>query len=377
MAETIKTYRRGSRGPEVGEIQAMLGNYYTDKGGVVDNNYGSITRGAVKKWQEDWNAAHPNDQLVTDGIVGKNTMPRLRQWYQQQQDDAAWKGIEIVPPETPAQPAPDGGTGSAPGVQTDGGTGTTGMTGTIDTSNAIGSLAELLGPSPAEREAMQARQERGRHQMAMWAGLIDGLRHLGNLYYTSKGAIPQQFNDPYKMIDENYNREVKSLDDMARYRQQYAQQLYNLQRQGRDDQRKDLLAQAQADWYGTRNSAAQQKAEDDHLKAQGYIKLQNGRLAKVNAQTNRIEELTPLEEQKIRSQIYRNYNPGTGGRSGNQSTYGYRTETYYDENGRKITERTPTTGGQPAGQSQPTKKVQQPKKGKETRKTKTKQKVDW
>lgn len=106
----------------------------------------------------------------------------------------------------------------------------------VDTSNAIGSLADLLGPTPAEREAQQARLERGRQQMTMWTGLIDGLRQLGNLYYTAQGARPQQFSDPYKMVDETYQREAKRLDDLTAYRRAYANQLYNLQRQmGQDE----------------------------------------------------------------------------------------------------------------------------------------------
>ena len=106
----------------------------------------------------------------------------------------------------------------------------------VDTSNAIVSLADMLGPTPAEREAQQARLERGRQQMTMWTGLIDGLRQLGNLYYTAQGARPQQFSDPYKMVDETYQREAKRLDDLTAYRRAYANQLYNLQRQmGQDE----------------------------------------------------------------------------------------------------------------------------------------------
>ena len=258
----------------------------------------------------------------------------------------------------------------------------------VDTSNAIGSLADLLGPTPAEREAQQARLERGRQQMTMWTGLIDGLRQLGNLYYTAQGARPQQFSDPYKMVDETYQREAKRLDDLTAYRRAYANQLYNLQRQAGEDQRKDLLAQAQANYYDTRDEVARMKAENDRLKTEKYIELQDGRIAKMNTETGRIEALTPLQEEEIRSRINKNNRMGygNGGRSGgSNSTYGYKTTTYYDEQGRKITERVPTTGGQPQGQEQPTKKVTQPKKPANNKRqgnsatptNKGKKKVDW
>ena len=42
--------------------------------------------------------------------------------------------------------------------------------------------------------------------MLAWTGLFDGLRQLGNLYFTSKGATPQQYTDkPYQQIQQNYH----------------------------------------------------------------------------------------------------------------------------------------------------------------------------
>lgn len=236
----------------------------------------------------------------------------------------------------------------------------------VDTSNAIGSLADMLGPTPAEREAQQARLERGRQQMTMWTGLIDGLRQLGNLYYTAKGARPQQFNDPYKLVDDTYQREAKRLDDLTAYRRAYANQLYNLQRQAGEDRRKDMLTAAQANYYDTRDEVARMKAENDRLKNEKYIELQDGRIAKLNAETGRIEALTPLQQDKIRSEIAKNNRMGygrSGGSGANNGTYGYKTTTYYDDQGRKVTERVPTTNGnQPRGQEQPTTKVTKAKK---------------
>lgn len=176
----------------------------------------------------------------------------------------------------------------------------------VDSSNAIGSLAQILGPTPAEREAQLNKLERGRQQMAMWTGLFDGLRQLGNLYYTSKGARPQHYNDPYTEVDKTYARNKQTLDDLTAYNRQYAQQLYALQRQAGEDQRKDLLAQAQANYYDTRDEVARMKAENDRLKTEKYIELQDGRIAKMNTETGRIEALTPLQEEEIRSRINKN-----------------------------------------------------------------------
>lgn len=219
----------------------------------------------------------------------------------------------------------------------------------VDTSNAIGSLADLLGPTPAEREAQQARLERGRQQMTMWTGLIDGLRQLGNLYYTAQGARPQQFSDPYKMVDETYQREAKRLDDLTAYRRAYANQLYNLQRQAGEDRRKDMLTAAQANYYDTREEVARQKAENDRLKNEKYIELQDGRIAKLNAETGRIEALTPLQQDKIRSEIGKNNRMGY--RKGNNNTTKVtETETWVDENtGRKHSRKVTGPGGQGGG----------------------------
>lgn len=239
----------------------------------------------------------------------------------------------------------------------------------IDTSNAIGSLAEMLGPTPAEREAQQNRLERGRQQMAMWTGLFDGLRQLSNLYYTAKGARPQQYSDPYKTIDENYNREVKRLDDLAQYQNLYGRQLYNLQRQAGIEEQNRALNEAKIDWYKNRDDVARMKAENDRLKAVRVIKQKDGSLWKFDPFTGNVEELKesdPLYGQYMQSVINRNNRANTGsssgGRGANNGTYGYRTTTYYDEQGRKITERVPTTNGnQPRGQEQPTRKVTEPK----------------
>lgn len=192
----------------------------------------------------------------------------------------------------------------------------------VDTSNAIGSLAQLLGPTPAEREAQQARLERNRQQMVMWTGVFDGLRQLANLYYTSKGARPQQYSDPYKTIDENYNREVKRLDDLAQYRRAYGQQLYNLQRQGDLDNMKRESHQAMLRWYDTRDEMARLKGENDRLKTEQQIATQKARQQQIEARTKQLAELHPLQKKKLQAVIKKYYHDAerpysSGGRGGN------------------------------------------------------------
>lgn len=351
---TGQVYRRGSRGPVVGEIQTMLGNGYTDLGGTIDNDYGGKTRQAVWNWQTQWNNTHPDDQITVDGKVGSQTMPRLMQWYQSQQASGT--------------PAP--ATADVPGSTTDGTlraqpAGTIPpqnpqSAGVIDTSNAIGSLAELLGPTPAEREAQQMKLERNRNQMAMWAGLFDGLRHIGNLVYTSNGARPQQLSDPYAQIEQNYQRDKKNLDEMIANRQNYARQLYVMQRQAENDELGRSINKAKSDYYGALAKAAQSKGVK-------LVKNKDGSIMKYDPESDTVEQLTeadPLYREYVQSQINRNNRAGTGsGRnSGEKSTYGYKTVTYYDEQGRKVTERVPTTGKQPTGKEQPTTAVKEPKK---------------
>ena len=176
----------------------------------------------------------------------------------------------------------------------------------IDTSNAIGSLADMLGPTPAEREARERRMQESKAKMQMWAGLFDGLRQLGNLYYTAKGATPQNLATPYQQIDQQYQQQRALEDGNDAYRRQYATSLYNLRRQISDDARRDMLAKAQADYYGTRDEVARMKAENDKLKAVRVIKQKDGSLMKFDPISGNIEPLTeadPLYVEYMKSRI--------------------------------------------------------------------------
>ena len=208
---------------------------------------------------------------------------------------------------------------------------TTLSTPVVDSSNAIGSLANLLGPTPAEREAQERRMMEGKAKMSAWTGLFDGLRQLGNLYYTAKGATPQNFANPYQFVDQQYQQQRQLYNDMANYRKQYASSLYSMQRQLAEDKRKNKLVDAQARYYDTRDEMARQKAENDRqkaelekLKAVRVIKNANGSLSKFDPVTGELTELSPADPLYVKykqSQIDRNNRTGTGGRSGSGTPY--------------------------------------------------------
>ena len=197
----------------------------------------------------------------------------------------------------------------------------------IDTSNAIRSFAELVGPTPAEREARDRRLQQSKARMAAWTGLFDGLRHLGNLYYTSKGATPQQYGNPYAEIDRNYQEARQLADDMDNYQRQYTQQLWNLRRQADDDARRNMLADAQAQYYGTRDEVARLKAENDRLKNEAAIRNYDARTATEDAlRGDRVRELVSRinrNNQTGAAAMIRANKTGTGrGRSGRSGKTG-------------------------------------------------------
>lgn len=177
----------------------------------------------------------------------------------------------------------------------------------FDTSNAIQSLAQLMGPTPAEREAEERRLANNKAKMNAWMGLFNGLGALGQLYGATKGAsyAPMTVN-PHQQIEKNYQQEMKNLDDVYKNRQAYAQQLYNWQRQVNEDKRKEKLADAMAQWYGTREDLAQQKSELGKLKAVRVIQKKDGSLLKfdpVSGSIDPLSEADPLYVEYMNSRI--------------------------------------------------------------------------
>lgn len=156
----------------------------------------------------------------------------------------------------------------------------------IDTTDTMASLAQLMGPTPAEREAAERRMLQSKAKMAAWTGLFDGLRQLGNLYYTAKGATPQKYDNPYSQVEQNYQQQRQLYNDMANYRKNYATSLYTIRRQMEEEKRKNKLADAQAQWYGTREEMAMTKADNDAVRAEAYAEAQK---AKANNDLERAE----------------------------------------------------------------------------------------
>ena len=173
--------------------------------------------------------------------------------------------------------------------------------------NYIGLMRDMLGPTPAEREAQERRLAENKAKMSGWLGLFQGLGALGDLYYASKGVTPSKpDNTAQAIIQQNYADEKQRLDNLYRNRQAYANMLYNLQRQAGEDARKDKLADAQAKWYDTRDEMARDKAELEKLKAVRVIKQKDGSLMKFDPVSGTIEPLTeadPLYVEYMNSRI--------------------------------------------------------------------------
>ena len=197
----------------------------------------------------------------------------------------------------------------------------------IDTSDPINSLAGML-VTPAEREAQQQRMLRNKRRMIAWTGLFDGLRNLGNLYAVSKGAAPQKYTDnPYQTIEQSYQQEQKRQDALFKYRDNYAKQLWSLQRQASDDARRNALSAAQARYYDTRDEMARLKGENDRLKAEKQNEVSDARKEQIELKTKQMREMHPLQMQNVmartKSALHnanRPYGSGRGSRSGGSSS---------------------------------------------------------
>lgn len=224
----------------------------------------------------------------------------------------------------------------------------------IDSNDAIGSLAGVLGPTPEERAAEEQRLQEHRRKMHGWTALFNGLRHLSNLYYATKGARGQKYNDPHQQIEQQYQEERKRLADIQAQNQKYYAGLWGMYRQINDEQRRNALAEAQAQYYGTRDEVARQKAEIDRLnsllKGKEVKMMQNGSLILIDKEAGTAEEIKasdPLYEELMQSKINKNNRTdtrvGSSGRS--NGNYGYKITRHVDPStGDVITERVPTTG---------------------------------
>lgn len=227
----------------------------------------------------------------------------------------------------------------------------------IDKDNVLGSLSGMLGPTPAERAAEEERLQRHRKQMHGWTALFNGLRHLGNLYYATKGAPGQKYGEPHQQIEQRYQDERKRLADIHAADRSYSSSLYNIRRQMEDDERKNKLSDSQLKHYQTQDEMAREKARQQDE----YNEARKKYYEAVSNKNDEQAEYWRLRAQGVpkesAAKIAKDYataakanRTGTGGSSSGRSngTYGYKTTTYYDEQGRKVTERVPTTGEKPA-----------------------------
>lgn len=154
----------------------------------------------------------------------------------------------------------------------------------FDTSNAIQSFAQLMGPTPAEREAEERRLANNKAKMNAWMGLFNGLGALGQLYYATKGAsyAPMTAN-PHQQIEQNYQQELGRLDRIYKNSQAYAQQLYNWQRMGEQDQMRREAHDAQMKYYQTRDEQNARKMELAEFKAKTDADYKKATLDQKNA----------------------------------------------------------------------------------------------
>lgn len=173
----------------------------------------------------------------------------------------------------------------------------------IDSNNAIGSLVDLMGPTPAERAERERRAVQNKSAMSAWAGLFDGLRHLGNLYYASKQATPQVYNNPYEQIERDVEANRKRMDDLENYRRQYNVQLYGLQRQGVQDAQAAEQHKAQMENYAANNELLKARVESEKENRENRAALNKARVAQINAKTQQMEDLHPLQKQKLEQTI--------------------------------------------------------------------------
>lgn len=223
----------------------------------------------------------------------------------------------------------------------------------IDTSDAIGSLAGILGPTPEERAAQEQQLQQHRRKMHGWTALFNGLRHLSNLYYTSKGAAPQRYGDPHQQVEQQLQEERQRMNDIRAHEQQYYSNLWSLSRQIGDERRREALAAAQATYYGTRDEVARLKAENDRLKNEANIRNTDARTAYTQERTNDIVTMREPKKDEIQSRIAKNRQTGNaamvrasragGGRGGGFGTV-TTTENTYNEDG-KVVKKVVTKGG--------------------------------
>lgn len=214
----------------------------------------------------------------------------------------------------------------------------------IDTSDPINSLAGML-VTPAEREAQQQKMLRNKRRMIAWTGLFDGLRNLANLYTVSKGAAPMKFTDnPYQTIEQSFKEEQQRQDNLNNYQDRYAKQLYDLQRQGEQDQMRREAQQAQIDYNKSRIKMQEEesKRKDEYTKARNkyYEALANKNYEqaeywRLKADGVPAESAAKIAKDRAQAQKALSGGSGSGGRGRSRSSSG---NDPYEELARQLDE---------------------------------------
>ncbi len=179
----------------------------------------------------------------------------------------------------------------------------------IDKKNPISSMAQILGPTPEEQKAEQDRLQAHNRKMQGWATLFNGLRHLGNLYYTARGATPQVFNDPNKILQEQQVADEQRQAAYQKQRQQYNKDLLALERQAEADKRAQAKLDSDTRYRefqiadliskGKREDA---KLELQKLEAEARAAGQKARAEYYAAQIADLEAQTPYKIARIQAQ---------------------------------------------------------------------------
>ena len=161
-------------------------------------------------------------------------------------------------------------------------------------------MSRLLGPSPEERQAEEDAALAHKRKMQGWAGFFNGLRHLGNLYFTTRGAPSQQYRtDPTLAVEQNYQAERERLARNREERRQYYSDIWNQERQARrdalDDRRQARLEE------DTRIRAEKQQA---YANAQYYTNQKNEAMAAYyDAKANALDRGLSIKEAESEANI--------------------------------------------------------------------------
>lgn len=200
----------------------------------------------------------------------------------------------------------------------------------------------------------QKQQEKSQRRKALESGLLalgDSLRHLGNLYYAGKGAIPQQYKYGSQQLAEE--REAQEQKEYARQQaeQQFAYKqamdAYNMQYQAAKDaedraMKEDHYRNTEAIQRMNAESLAKTRgAQADYTTAKtGYLPEEQARkqaesdakIARYQAQTENERTRLAQNQQKIALAYSKeariSSGGGSGGRGGKET--GYMDVTYGD-----------------------------------------------